>query len=233
MGNSLIMLAVVDSVLAGTCARRYDTLVDGDNALVFLEAHDRFRVMEQFPLLALDYAGMTMTLESPVSVLEQIRFGQSAPIETGSGWSMVRDWRKVISHGTATHSNAGNLRALKPYFHGVALCELSLAKGVPIIGKWASTLEEATRTGKREQLHLLRDYQAMGVCLDRIESARYVEPTAGCRESFARAFGVTPEEQIQYEKRLIRPSFVEWGKPITVPYALLDDLLELAVAEAT
>lgn len=214
MGNSLIMLAVVDSVMRLTGARCYDTLVDGDNALLFVSRRDLSRVVEQFGPLALELSGHEMVLERPVDFLEGVRFGQSAPVEVASGWTMVRDWRKVLSNGSASHAHLQEPGFLKEFLQGVALCELSLARGVPVIGAWAESLRRCTEQGPSVRLHLHRDYEVLGVDLSRVMGAQYVEPTVRARESFARAFDVPPELQLAIESWLARgTSFVDWWLP--------------------
>lgn len=202
MGNSLIMLAVVSSVMSVISPARYDSLVDGDNALIFIERADYRRVVECFAPEALRVSGHEMVLERPVSVIEGIRFGQSAPVETSCGWMMVRDWRKVLSHATSSHVHLREARFAREFLFGVALCELSLAREVPIIGRWAESLRAATRVNRPVRLHPHRDYQAMGVDFDVVASAKFVPPSLVSRLSFERAFGVSPDEQCRIESSL-------------------------------
>lgn len=143
-----------------------------------------------------------MVLERPVTVLERVRFGQSAPVFTASGWTMVRDWRKVLSQGTSNHAHLRELGFLKEFLHGVALCELSLARGVPILGAWADHLRKLTKTGSSVRLHPHRDYQALGVDLSKVTTARYEEPTREARESFYRAYCIEPGYQLEIEALL-------------------------------
>jgi hypothetical protein len=199
MGNTILMLAIVDSVLASIAPKRYDTLVDGDNSLIFLERADLGRVVERFASEALRISGHEMALERPVDYLEGVRFGQSAPVETSSGWIMVRDWRKVLSQGTSSRVHLREPRFAREYLFGVALCELSLAREVPILGAWAEKLRAATEGKGTVRLHPHRDYEAMGVKLDVVRGAHFVAPTRVSRSSFARAFGVSPDEQCRIE----------------------------------
>jgi hypothetical protein len=202
MGNTLIMLAIVDAVLRTLRTRVYDTLVDGDNALIFIRRRDCRRVVEGFAASALEISGHEMVLERPVDYLEGVRFGQSAPVKTRRGWTMVRDWRKVLSQGTSSHAHLREPGFRCEFLHGVSLCELSLARGVPILGRWAESLRAATELGRPVRLHPHRDYQALGVDLERVHLATYEEPVVEARLSFFRAFGVTPDEQRHIESRL-------------------------------
>lgn len=210
MGNSLIMCALVDSAMTVIGTSRYDSLVDGDNALLFLPRSEVAEVIQRFATVVAEVSGHEMVLERPVDYLEGVRFGQSAPVETSSGWTMVRDWRKVLSGGTSSHANLNEPGFGRAYLHGVALCELSLARGVPIIGRWAESLRQATQSDVTRVLDHLRDYQVLGVDLSALGSGRgaYVEPCAVARESFARAFGVSVERQLRLESELGCPRVV-------------------------
>jgi hypothetical protein len=202
MGNTLIMLAVVVAVLRHINVK-FDTLADGDNALVFLERGDADRVVSCFHTLALQISGHEMVLERPVSVLEGIRFGQCAPVELSQGkWQMVRDWRKVISQMTSSHAHLQQPAFIAPYLRGVAQCELSLNSGVPVIQNLARRLVVVTEGAKAVQDHMYRDYEVLGVRVSSRHLAKFVEPTAVARASFCRAFGVEPDAQIEMERDL-------------------------------
>lgn len=209
MGNTLIMLAVVDAVLRGMGLPMFDSLVDGDNSLVFIRGSDSVRVMRDFAGDALRCSGHEMVLERETSVLEEVRFGQSAPVQTARGVTMVRDWVKVVSQGTSSHTNMLEPAFAKVYLYGVSLCELSLARGVPILWAWANALRIATASRKVPVPHLLQ-YQVLGVDLDGVGSVVAEAPSVVARESFARAFGVCPEDQIALESSFTFGNLSRW-----------------------
>lgn len=202
MGNTLIMLSVVVAVLR-TYNLPFDVLADGDNCLIFLDAHNSSRVVGDFAQTALRMSGHEMVLERPVQILEQVRFGQCAPVELSPGrWRMVRDWRKVISQMTSSHANLVQPAFVKRYLRGVAQCELSLHVGVPVAQAFAARLLHVTEGEKAVDDHFYRDYEALGVELARREQAKFKEPTNCARLSFARAFGLEPDAQLQLESDL-------------------------------
>jgi len=203
MGNSIVMLAVVVGCMSALGLSVWDTLVDGDNALVFLRRSDMSRVRPLFATTALAISGHEMTLERPVDFVEGIRFGQSAPVWCEGGWRMVREWRKVISHGVASHIHLLEPRFALEWTRGVALCEASLAHGVPVLGAWANRLLLLTEGVHRVRWDALRDYQVLGVDFAKVGS-RARSPDPFSRQSFHRAFGVTPDEQVQLEQGMSR-----------------------------
>nr|UYZ32451.1 RNA-dependent RNA polymerase [Alternaria dianthicola umbra-like virus 1] len=202
MGNTLIMLAVVVAVLRHLKVP-FDVLVDGDNALVFLSQCDSARVCSRFAELALLFSGHEMVLENPVTTMEHIRFGQSAPVEVSSGrWTMVRSWDKVVSHMTSSHAHLQQPAFALPFLRGVAQCELALHQGLPVAQFMARNIIARTEGVKAVGDSFYRDYEVMGVSLGDRHKSRFVEPTMTCRESFARAFGLEPDQQLQLERDL-------------------------------
>jgi hypothetical protein len=217
MGNTIIMLAVVVS-----CLRAYkvpfDVLVDGDNALVFLRHRDSSRVLRVFAADVLACSGHEVTLERPVSVLEEIRFGQSAPIHLGPkrGYCMVRDYRKVLSGALSSHRWLREPRFAREWIAGVARCELSLARGLPVLQEWALQLLDASEHSGAVRAHPYGDYFYLGGWMAGVDVALDVSLEA--RVSFERAFGLDPEAQVRLERsfrgrlgRTLRRPYVTWN----------------------
>lgn len=201
MGNTLVMLAVVVGTLRSFRVE-FDVLVDGDNALVFLHGCDADRVVRDFGHIALSQSGQELVLERCTSVIEEIRFGRSAPIYLGPflGWSMVRDWRSVLSGALCSHRWLREPVFAREWMVGVLRCELSLALGVPVLQAWA--LNSLRRMGFRGAVraHPHSDYLVVGAWFADERMARPVSPE--CRASFHAAFGCPPEEQLRLEASL-------------------------------
>jgi len=215
MGNSLIMLAVVVAVMKQFHVP-FDLLVDGDNALVFMRGRDASRVCRDFATLAHRFSGHEMVLERPVSVMEDIRFGQCAPVWVGGGWCMVRDYRKVVSGACSSHVHLKDPAFVGPYLRGVALCEASLSRGLPVLSAWSSQLFARTNSFRAVDASFYRDYQVLGVDVDQLVEPVEEEILAETRVSFERAFGLSAEAQRHLENSLKAPSrwegwtFDEW-----------------------
>jgi len=199
MGNCIIMLANCVGVLK-SYRLTFDILVDGDNALVFLERADSARVIENFYQDVLAAGGFEMTLEKPVSYMEGIRFGRSAPLWLGSFWTMVREPWSVLSGAYASHRWLREPVFGRRWVNGVARCELSLALGVPVLQAAALSVLKQTADAKKVSLDALSDYFVIGARLAGVEDV--VDVCSEARLSFERAFGIPPEAQVALEKYL-------------------------------
>jgi len=217
MGNSIIMLAVLVGVLK-SYRFRFDILVDGDNALVFCEQVNMSELVKTFPGLVLREGGHELVLDKPVTYPEGVRFGRSAPVNLGRGlgWTMVRDYRSVLSNVGASYKHLREPTYGLAWLHGVARCELSLARGIPVLQEAALRILRSTETRRRVQEHHLSDYFAVGAWL--ASETDVIEVCRETRLSFELAFGLSPEEQVLAEKSLPGVSWEdlvpqEWTQP--------------------
>lgn len=210
MGNSIIMLCVVSAVM-NSLRVSWDTLVDGDNALLFVSEPDLARVCKHFHRLALEFSGHEMVLEKPTNVLERVRFGQCAPLRVGNELRMVRDWRKVLSQATSSHQHMNQESDTLAFVRGVALCESSLASKVPILWQYTRYLLALTERSGRINKHMLRDYEYLGVRTDDLVARGAEEPGQLERESFELAYDVPVEEQLNIERMIVRQMELHWS----------------------
>jgi len=200
MGNSLVMLAVVGSVLRKLAPGKFDLLIDGDNAVVFLDRGISERVLSVFASCVLNSSGHEIDLGMPVDFVEGIVFGQSNPVNLGGhrGWTMVRDPRKVISQALSSHRWLREPTFAREWIRGVAACELSIARGVPVLQAWSLKLQEKWGGPEGVRAHPHTDYFYQGAWM---AGADVVVPvTLEARLSFERAFGLAPDEQLRWEQ---------------------------------
>jgi hypothetical protein len=199
LGNSLIFLVECVSAMR-ELGVPYDILVDGDNALLFVKTGDLSHVVQNFAPLVERSSGHEVKLEAPTTTIERIRFGGAAPIFLGPrlGWSMVRDWVRVLSGAFSSHVHLNEPKFAKRWMYGVARCELSVARGVPILQEWAVKAIQALRTGKKLKEDFFLDYFAQGAWFADEGAATVV--TLDARISFEKAFGVDVDSQLRFER---------------------------------
>jgi hypothetical protein len=142
--------------------------------------------------------------------MEQIRFGQCAPVLVNGSWRMVRDPVKVISHMTSNYKHLDQPNFSGRYLKGIAMCEASLAVGLPILQHVTKTLYDVVRSVKDPSFDLYRDYCALGVKSFREPEVAIIKQAT--RESFARAFGFSVDQQIALEATIVRNGVgLRWG----------------------
>jgi hypothetical protein len=207
MGNSLIFLVEVVAALRLYDLSHFDVLVDGDNVLVFLEQDESRPVLDGFSKTILESSGHEVLLERPAFVLEDVRFGGSAPVFLGGGrgWSMVREYHRVLSGAFSSHVYLREAVFAREWMVGVAMCELSQARGVPILQSFFVSALRALGSVRRVREHPFADYLVKGAWFASVDDALSVSVDA--RLSFESAFGVTPEEQVRLEKSFSRMEF--------------------------
>jgi len=220
MGNSLIMVAVVVGAMSGYRVP-YDLLCDGDNSLIFLERKHLDRVVSGFGDVVKSLCGHEMALERPVDVLEEIRFGQSSPVALGGnrGLTMVRDPWKVMSGAFSSHRHLREPKYAREFLTGVAMCELSLGLGIPVLQAYASSALGSMEFSGRVRCGAFREYFMQGAWLAGLGDVRDI--SAETRESFARAFGLDPTQQVALERQFRGITFGDYlridGNLISLP----------------
>lgn len=216
LGNTLVMLS---SVVSGVGLDvPFDVLVDGDNALVFLEEQDMANVYPNFAANVLHECGHEMTLETPVRCLEAVRFGQSAPVYLGRGlgWTMLRDPVKVLSGFASSHRWLNEPKFARRWLRDVCRCELSLARGVPVLQslfiKALKHFGELRSVGPDP----MADWFQLGAFF--ADESFAVPVSFEARLSFERAFGWTSGYQ-KFLEEVLTFSFSEGGLVEYPPYS--------------
>jgi len=230
MGNSLAMVAMCISAVDILCpGAKCDILADGDNCLFFVSPGAATSLIEGLPRTFALF-GHEAKVERPTQVMEQVRFGQSAPVQVDGEWTMVREWTKVLSGAFVSHRHYGELRGGLPILKCVAQCELALSRGVPILQSYALAALRAL-----SDVNFARKFEP--------ENFEYITVVGGeswkkltgiqvsdeSRESFKRAFGVDAVTQIAIEAQLQSLEFpCSWeGVPVDPRWGRDPAVLEL------
>lgn len=187
LGNSILNYGMLCEYVRGARAAFY---IDGDDSVVIVERCD-------LPKLSLDcfkQFGMTTKLEV-AEEFERVDFCQGRPVYDGVGWHMVRDPMRVLAR-LPWVVKRNHLPIIPRYVKSVGMCELALNMGIPVLQAVASALIEF---GSGSYIKTDRHYLAK---LSKVKPwhARSVEVRQVTRESFARAWGISVEEQLELEK---------------------------------
>lgn len=216
LGNTMIMLgatyAAMDLLQAQGFDKRWDVLCDGDNCLMFVEPAGYRELHTRFDWAVQQVSGQELTVESPVDIVEQVVFGQSQPVKVNGSYVMVRNVHKVLSNSFSSYRHYKDyarfgVRLLK----SVAECELALAQGVPLLQPYfAAAVRKLHHVPdlQRASDYLEPRLQAVLRSLGETSIHRTIDKLGPiedeARISFAKAFGIGVEQQLDMEERLVR-----------------------------
>lgn len=186
LGNSVLNYGMIRAWLDayGVSA---DVYVDGDDSVVVMSRVDLHLVdpttFARFGMeTKVDYAYQ----------FEEVDFCQCRPVETVSGWRMVRNPTRVVSRApwtTRQYPEVAYLRLIRT----IGWCELACNGGVPILQAYAKWFmaQGAGRLMRHEISERLRGTR---------EVITDVPITMFVRQSFADAWGISPAEQVRIEQ---------------------------------
>lgn len=202
LGNCLLMCLMVRDAMRRLGLNKWDCFDDGDDCLIIVESSEEWR-LRGLSGVFLDY-GQEIKLENRSTAIEGVVFCQSRPIRVGGKWRFVRDWRKCLSSDTSGVKHWGDGNMVAPaMMTTIGTANLAMYAGVPILqahalacirngnGKMRTDLVELHECVQRYKTELGPDWQ------NRLPVAQRVDPEA--RETFERAFGVSPDEQLAIE----------------------------------
>lgn len=212
IGNIVIMLIMIYAFLHDMLQLdKWDTLDDGDDALMIVERVDLPRLQAAATSSFLSM-GMEIKIDLPVDNVHQIVFCKSQIIEYELGrYKFVRNYLDVISKALAGVRNWMNVTFRSRVVHAIGTCELVLNLGVPILQSFAmACLRNSSGRGVDHapdglRLRARRDAKLLGLGQDMLVTPQQIQPCA--RESFFLAFGVHPEDQRALEARLDKWTF--------------------------
>lgn len=203
-GNCIVMSCLL-AAFGKYLGCKFDFLLDGDDSVFFYQM-DRGvtedEVQSFFSPLAMD-----MKIEGRPQAFTDINFCQSKPVWLESGWTMVRDPFKVLSKVGVSHKlTVPHARA--KYIRTVALGELSLSRGCPVVQPFLlrviKVCEEQMTAGqkRRGMLHkgvLDDNYRLKEFVPGDWTQVKILPITPKSRETFARAWGIPVNDQYRLE----------------------------------
>jgi len=169
-------------------------LINGDDSCLGLKPGDDEKFINWFSSIKMREYGFETKMEVVYS-FEAIEFCQAKPIEIKPDiWRMVRDPIRVLSRTSVSvrrYQGKGWLSLLAALGAG----ELACNSGVPMLQQWALTLKQLAGGAKAFKQEL--SYRST---LEK--SCRSEEISDAARHSFARAFDISPSDQLLFEEWL-------------------------------
>lgn len=206
LGNSVLQSAFIAAAMADLRIpdRDWRMLVDGDDAVLMVE-HEHKEKCHRLPEVFEGFSQelkVTEVTELTDDNLECIEFCQSRPVRVGPGpddWRLVRDPRKVYN-GYNMVGRGWYLERdlLRRFFSSVAPAELIFATGLPVheamfrcFHRLSGSMKPLTSVASRFWIRNIG------------EMAPNIRPLSDIsldvRESYHRAFGISPLEQLSIE----------------------------------
>lgn len=197
LGNCTIVYLIIKTwINQERLNGRVAIFCDGDDTLIFLPPHLYHHLTSLVALFTM--AGHEMRVDKETDVFEEIVFCQSSPV----GGTMVRNWRKVISHAYVSHKHYGEPKFGRQIMKSISQAELSLNRNIPILGPFFSEMLKHFTNDKITDQVL--EYRFRSLLPRHWRNAVFEVPSQQTREEFAIAFGISPEEQIFIERDLCR-----------------------------
>lgn len=206
LGNSIIMACML-TAFGRAFGRKFAFYCDGDDSVFF---HDGEPISDGEVQTFFRGFGMTMAIENRPRSFEGIGFCQARPVELGDGWTMVRDPLKLLSKFTVSHK-IRDPRSRASYLRTVALGELALARGCPVLQPFLQqviTYTEARMSkrslAKLNQTAVAQSYRLTELLPNDWNVAKDLPITTAARKSFAAAWGIPIEQQLEFEDHTSR-----------------------------
>jgi len=201
LGNCILMYLMCCAVAKRLSLKNWDVNIDGDDTLFFLPNEHVARFLEEAPGLFLEF-GHVVKIESIARELEAVLHCQSRPVKAAKGYQMVRNPWKVMSNALSAvrhfHEPRGGMRVMK----SIAMCELALNQGVPVLQPYAVRLLELLKgyTFARlpQESTLVR--RAVLEAGSKWTEVKEAPISFSSRLSFEMAWGWPVEAQIEAEK---------------------------------
>lgn len=200
MGNTVLMGSfTIEALVSLDLKDPWTILADGDNCLLFVAQNSAARAHSEFGAAMTTVCSHEMTVEKPVTVLEHVTFGQSNPVWTERGYTLVRDPFKVLSGAFSGYRHFHDKSLAPRLIRSIAQGELAMNRGVPLLGPYFERAEYLTRKYKQLRSDELFVDARLFLAVD--PGTTLVSDRA--RLSFASAFGIGVGEQLVIEQRLI------------------------------
>lgn len=202
MGNCLLMVANMVSVLDLMNIDNFELGNNGDDTFIIMESSDYNALFSSttFTKLWRD-VGFNMKLEGVAYILEQISFCQTRPVYDGLKYRMVREIEPVLTKDCISLKPLANPKMRAAYLWNISAGGLALTHGIPVMQAFYESFKRGALryTSNVRMLNKYSNYfnedrfNYNYLVADNTASVSSVDSEA--RVSFALAFDVSPAQQ--------------------------------------
>lgn len=193
MGNVIIMTHLMYDYLTSLNIN-FRLVNDGDDSVIILDQSDLHHLDDMYNWFV--QYGFKMEIEKTVYEFEHIKFCQCNPVWDGSGWLMVRDPRVVVSRDCYTIKSVRTKGQFDYYRGAIGNCGIAAYGGMPVIGEFYNWMSRGAKNVRSEDTSLGMYWMSLG--MDR----KLTTISQETRYSFFKAFDITPDVQLSFEKDL-------------------------------
>lgn len=196
MGNSFIMVLVTIAILERLGCHKWDILDDGDDLLLFVPRVTAERI-EPLIVELYTHVGFDIAIDR-ANTLEEVQFCRSRYGKVNGAHTMIRDMKRALACFGVTHKVMQPREQLRR-LRGVAMCELSISGGVPMIGELANAVLEVTEgyTEIIDEEDLWKGtYRLTKPCRSQVP----IDVTL--RPFIARCMGISVEDQYSFTQKI-------------------------------
>lgn len=168
----------------------------GDDSLVFLDINEYKKVDFENLSKKFECFGQETKLDKIAFCMEEIDFCQCSPVLINNLFRLVRKPHRLFGRIQYTNYKLNQKRLLR-YISGLGLCELASHSGVPMIQEFCLKLLNDSKLARPDSLAIDREAGLFSESFP-----QYLPISQETRESFHRAFDISPIEQIIFEKNL-------------------------------
>lgn len=192
LGNSTINRGLLRWYMASCGITKYSIYVDGDDSILVIERRDvhKLKNLKEFERVGMETKGEL------VFNFQDIDFCQSKLVEVDGRWIFVRNPFRLLSRTPWTIKKCTETYRRR-LIYSLGMCEGAIGVGIPIAQQFAKALRELVGVQKLVPLEEI----AYGSRWRGYSDATSMV-TADTRESYFRAFGLTPEYQMAVEESI-------------------------------
>lgn len=195
-GNAVIVCAVIYDAI--TELELFTEVIDnGDDFGLFIERRDMQRVVDFLPK-HFEHFGFRLTMEDPVDEFENVEFCQTKPVFDGDVWRMCRLPMTIFKKDTICTMPVNSQKVWREWLKAVGDGGLSLTEGLPVLPNFYKAYQRSGSTCRSTIVQQVFKNTGQWQKSNNIQQFRS-DVTVDARVSFYKAFGITPDEQIELE----------------------------------
>ncbi len=192
LGNSIINYAMLMAFVE-FYKLRASIYVDGDDSVLVIEDQG-----EKYDLAFFSQFGM-VTKGEETTCFEHVEFCQTRPVRLQQGWTMIRNPIRTLVRTPWTVKREMGEKKTLAYLASIGRCEMALGRGAPIGQYLGEKLASLSSRHIRTDLEWLAKQEFV-----RPLKASVVHPDDRARTSYALAWGISPDQQVEIEQCTLR-----------------------------